>query len=148
MSSTSYFNKTSLTSPLIVDDKFLGMLMVTSKSRTPEKLEADLPKAVEKAYKAGKGVTIETVAEALQKMGWHDTKALPDTLTSYKTLKVTTPRADDSISLIWEVEDVLWCAKRRGKKISRVKAKEILHEALRDHDCDQGISWGTFDQYL
>ena len=49
---------------------------------------------------------------------------------------------------IWSEEDVLGYAKQIGIKCSRKRAREIIDEMDRRHDCELGITWMTIDCYL
>ena len=130
---------TNITAPLIVDDKYLGMIQAYSSTRSPDRFNKDLVKAIESAYKSGQGVRVTTVVDHLYTMGWDTAKAI-DT----KALMVTTPRKDEVATIEWSVDDVIDNAKQHGKKLSRNRAKEILWNTINHHDCEYGISWGSF----
>lgn len=131
--------KTNISAPLIVDDKYLGMIQAYSATRSPERFNKDLIKAIESAYKSCNGVSVTTVVDQLVTMGW-DTAKVIDTI----PLQVTTPRKDEVATIEWSVDDVIENAKQHGKKLSRKRAQEILWNTINHHDCEYGISWSSF----
>jgi hypothetical protein len=47
----------------------------------------------------------------------------------------------DKIAHVWQVDDMLECARNAGKPITRADAVELLQNIFEDHDSDQGITW-------
>ena len=47
----------------------------------------------------------------------------------------------DAIALIWQVDDVTSLAIDMGVELSDQEARDILWEAARRHDANEGISW-------
>ncbi len=54
----------------------------------------------------------------------------------------------DKIAHVWQVEDVLECARRAEKPITRADAQTVLHQVFEGHDSDLGITWTTLDVAL
>lgn len=55
---------------------------------------------------------------------------------------------EDTISVIWCVEDVIHQAKSTGRYISLEQARECLEAVDHYQDCEYGINWGTIDCHL
>jgi hypothetical protein len=47
----------------------------------------------------------------------------------------------DEIHITWCVDDVLCVVPR----LTKDEAREVLHEAYRNHDAEYGIAWVTFE---
>ena len=47
----------------------------------------------------------------------------------------------DKIAHVWQVDDMLECARNTGRPITRSDAVGLLHNIFEDHDSDQGIRW-------
>ena len=54
----------------------------------------------------------------------------------------------DTDAVTWSVEDVLSTAESMKRVVTEDEAREVLHEALRKHDAEIGITWDTFAAYL
>lgn len=52
---------------------------------------------------------------------------------------------ENTISIVWCVEDVQGSAKEMGIELSEEDAKEVLQNIKRTHDCELGISWMTIE---
>lgn len=52
------------------------------------------------------------------------------------------------IAHVWDVEDMLYCARRAGKPITRADAAGLLSDVFEDHDSDLGIIWNCLDSAL
>lgn len=51
----------------------------------------------------------------------------------------------DKIAHVWQVDDMLECARRAGIPITRTDAAGLLHNAFDHHDSSLGISWMSLD---
>jgi hypothetical protein len=54
----------------------------------------------------------------------------------------------DKIAHVWQVEDVLECAYRAEKAITRIDAQTILDQVFENLDSDLGITWQTLGAAL
>lgn len=54
----------------------------------------------------------------------------------------------DKIAHVWQVDDMLECARRAGIPITRTDAASLLHNAFAHHDSNQGISWTSLEAEL
>lgn len=57
-------------------------------------------------------------------------------------------KLSESITISWNVKDILYRAKDKGLELSKDKALEILHEIKDNHDSTIGINWEVIDAYL
>lgn len=55
---------------------------------------------------------------------------------------------NDSIHIVWGVEDVIDRAKERGIDITHEQAVRVLDLMERYHDCNYGISWESMDVHI
>lgn len=55
---------------------------------------------------------------------------------------------EDTIAVIWSTQDVISYAESQDLTISENTAKDILDRINNNHDCNDGISWNSFDYYL
>lgn len=51
------------------------------------------------------------------------------------------------IHITWCVDDVIDRAKEQGITIGIKKAREVLAEVKRTHDCNYGVTWETLDYH-
>lgn len=65
-----------------------------------------------------------------------------------KAIKVINKVWEDRIAITWSTEDVISCAKEKGKRISKEKAREILAEVLHRHDASIGVNWDVINCYI
>lgn len=140
MSAVSYIPKTSLEATIVVDGKYLGLLSIESRRRTPDKLGALIQKACEKHS------SIVDIAGHLMAAGW-DVTILQDSRCR-KLFVCNTSRALDTRSVTWSVEDVLAAAKAMKVKLSRKAAREVLHMVFKKHDASQGINWDVISVWI
>ncbi len=54
----------------------------------------------------------------------------------------------DKVAHVWDVDDMLACARRMGKPITRADAAGLLSDVFEDHDSDLGISWSSLSSAL
>lgn len=54
----------------------------------------------------------------------------------------------DKIAHVWQVDDMLDCARRVGIPITRTDAAGLLHNAFDHHDSSLGISWTSLEAEL
>jgi hypothetical protein len=54
----------------------------------------------------------------------------------------------DKIAHVWQVDDMLECARRAGKPITHTDAAGLLHNAFAHHDSSLGISWTSLEAEL
>ncbi len=54
----------------------------------------------------------------------------------------------DKIAHVWQVDDMLECARRAGMPITRTDAAGLLHNAFAHHDSSLGISWTSLEAEL
>ena len=54
----------------------------------------------------------------------------------------------DKIAHVWQVDDMLECARNNGKPITRTDAAGLLHNVFDHHDSSMGISWTSLDVAL
>lgn len=54
----------------------------------------------------------------------------------------------DQIALVWGIGDIIERAKQNKKRIGVKKARKILQDIARNHDCNYGVSWDTLDCYI
>jgi hypothetical protein len=54
----------------------------------------------------------------------------------------------DYMAIWWHIDDVKSRAEEDGIKLTDDEAREILLLAKDDHDCNYGITWETFDDYI
>jgi hypothetical protein len=50
--------------------------------------------------------------------------------------------------VLWHYHDVLYVANMLERKITQDQAKEILQVTIDNHDCNYGITWESFKNYL
>jgi chromosomal replication initiation ATPase DnaA len=55
---------------------------------------------------------------------------------------------DNTISIVWSIEDVTEQARKDGKEITEDQAREILQMMKDNHDCNFGITWETISAYI
>lgn len=67
---------------------------------------------------------------------------------SSEALAVLNAYWEDRIAITWSTGDILGQAKKLGIRITRKRAREILHRMLHHHDASQGISWNTINSEL
>jgi hypothetical protein len=54
----------------------------------------------------------------------------------------------DKIAHVWQVDDMLECARNNGKPITRADAAGLLHNVFDHHDSSMGITWTSLDVAL
>ena len=66
-----------------------------------------------------------------------------------KPLNVSVEQEDptETILIKWGTEDVIDRAKERGIRVGKKKAREILANVKRRHDCNEGINWDVIDAH-
>jgi hypothetical protein len=82
---------------------------------------------------------LEEMAEAIARELHVDNNAVLSILSRYW---------QDRIAHVWDVDDILACARRAGKPITRADAAGLLSDIFEDHDSDLGINWGCLDSAL
>ena len=82
---------------------------------------------------------LEEMAEAIAKELHVDTN---------KVLGVLGRYWQDKIAHVWQVDDMLGCARRDGKPITRTDAAGLLYNVFDHHDSGLGISWTSLDVAL
>jgi len=55
---------------------------------------------------------------------------------------------ENSIAIVWDIEDVFDRAEDLGKKVTEEQAQDILKDVFRKLDASQGVTWETFDHWI
>jgi hypothetical protein len=63
-------------------------------------------------------------------------------------LRILSRYWQNRIAHVWDVDDMLTCARRAGKPITRADAAGLLSDVFEDHDSDLGISWSCLSSAL